>query len=166
MTKYQVIIFWSDEDQAYIAEVQELAGCAAHGPTQEAALSNVNAALALWIDTAKEFGGPVPQPRAGGRCSPESTDAYIGAYFPVVPFAGAAPLESALDRRAPTHSNFTKRFVLVMVSFFPALFGPIQRCRTVAQAPANSAGAPYPPRCTGRPMLRRCRGPQLRQRSP
>jgi predicted RNase H-like HicB family nuclease len=63
MSKYEIIIYWSDDDQAYVAEVPELPGCAAHGTTQEIALANVNEAIALWIDTAKEFGDPVPQPK-------------------------------------------------------------------------------------------------------
>ena len=58
MTKYKIIIYWSEEDQAFVAEVPELPGCAAHGSTQEAALANVNAAVGLWIDTANEFGDP------------------------------------------------------------------------------------------------------------
>lgn len=63
MNKYEVIIYWSDEDQAFIAEVPELPGCFAHGATQEAALANAKDAIRLWIDTANEFGDPVPQPR-------------------------------------------------------------------------------------------------------
>ena len=63
MTKYEIIIYWSNEDEAFIAEVPELAGCAAHGNTQEEALRNANDAIQLWIDTAKEFGDPVPEPR-------------------------------------------------------------------------------------------------------
>jgi predicted RNase H-like HicB family nuclease len=63
MIKYEVIIYWSEEDQAFIAEVPELPGCAAHGSTQESALSNTLDAIRLWIDTAKEFGDPVPEPK-------------------------------------------------------------------------------------------------------
>jgi len=63
MNKYEIIIYWSDEDQAYIAEVPELPGCIAHGSTEEGALTNVKEAIELWIDTAKEFGDPVPQPK-------------------------------------------------------------------------------------------------------
>ena len=63
MSKYEIIIYWSNEDEAFIAEVPELAGCAAHGSTQEEALRNVNDAIQLWIDTAKVFGDPVPEPR-------------------------------------------------------------------------------------------------------
>lgn len=63
MNKYEVIIYWSDEDQAFVAEVPELPGCAAHGLTQEAALASVNEAIRLWIDTAKEFGDPIPAPK-------------------------------------------------------------------------------------------------------
>ena len=61
MNKYEVIIYWSEEDEAFVAEVPELSGCAAHGPTQEAALASAQEAIRLWIETAKEFGDPVPQ---------------------------------------------------------------------------------------------------------
>lgn len=61
--KYEIIIYWSDEDQVFVAEVPELPGCAAHGETAEAALSNSHEAIALWIDTAKETGRPVPSPK-------------------------------------------------------------------------------------------------------
>ena len=63
MFKYEVIIYWSTEDQTYIADVPELPGCVAHGSTQQAALANANDAIRLWIDTAKEFGDPVPEPK-------------------------------------------------------------------------------------------------------
>ena len=63
MNRYEIIIYWSDEDEAFVAEVPELPGCAAHGRTQEEALRNANEAIQLWIDTAKEFGDPVPDPR-------------------------------------------------------------------------------------------------------
>ena len=63
MHKYEIILYWSEEDQAVVAEVPELPGCAAHGDTHETALKNVNEAVQLWIDTAKEFGDPVPEPK-------------------------------------------------------------------------------------------------------
>ena len=63
MYKYEVIIYWSEEDQAFVAEVPELPGCLAHGDTPEAALANAKEAMQLWIDTAKEFGDPIPEPR-------------------------------------------------------------------------------------------------------
>jgi predicted RNase H-like HicB family nuclease len=65
MYKYEVIIFWSNEDQAFIAEVPELPGCMAHGDTSENALKNAQEAIRLWIDTAKEFGDPIPEPKGG-----------------------------------------------------------------------------------------------------
>ena len=61
--RYEIIIYWSNEDQLFIAEVPELPGCMAHGDTHEAALTNVKEAIELWIDTAKEFGDPVPEPK-------------------------------------------------------------------------------------------------------
>ncbi len=63
MNRYEVIIYWSEEDEAFVAEVPELPGCAAHGDTQEAALASAQEAIGLWIETAKEFGDPVPQPK-------------------------------------------------------------------------------------------------------
>ena len=61
--KYEVIIYWSDEDQAFIAEVPELPGCAADGKTYRGALSNVEGIIQEWIETATEFGRPIPQPK-------------------------------------------------------------------------------------------------------
>ena len=63
MHKYEIIIYWSNEDDAYVAEAPELPGCAAHGDTQEAALKRINEAVTLWIETAREFGDPVPEPK-------------------------------------------------------------------------------------------------------
>ena len=63
MSKYEVIIYWSDEDDLFVAEAPELPGCAAHGDTYEEALSSIRDAMSLWIDTAIEFGNPVPEPK-------------------------------------------------------------------------------------------------------
>lgn len=63
MFKYETIIYWSEEDQAYLAEVPELPGCMAHGESDEAALANAKEAIQLWIDTAAEFGDPIPEPK-------------------------------------------------------------------------------------------------------
>lgn len=61
--KYEVIIYWSDEDDAFVADVPELPGCMAHGPTQEDALRSMQAAMEHWLETAREFGHPIPEPR-------------------------------------------------------------------------------------------------------
>jgi len=63
MERYEIILYWSAEDVAFIAEVPELPGCMAHGDTQEEALANVKEAMHLWIVTAREFGDPIPEPR-------------------------------------------------------------------------------------------------------
>lgn len=63
MFKYETIIYWSDDDQAFIAEVPELPGCIAHGTSPEEALMNAKEAIQLWLDTAKEFGDPIPDPK-------------------------------------------------------------------------------------------------------
>jgi predicted RNase H-like HicB family nuclease len=61
--KYEIIIYWSNEDEVYVAEVPELPGCMAHGNTAEAALANAQDAIQLWVDTAREFGDPIPEPK-------------------------------------------------------------------------------------------------------
>ena len=61
--KYEVIIYWSEEDQAFIAEVPELPGCMADGSNYREALANVEVVVQEWIETAKELGRPIPEPR-------------------------------------------------------------------------------------------------------
>ncbi len=63
MTRYEVIIYWSDEDQAFIAEVPELPGCAADGETHQEALANAEVIIREWIETAMELGRSIPEPR-------------------------------------------------------------------------------------------------------
>lgn len=63
MDRYEIIIYWSAEDDAYIAEVPELQGCMAHGENYESALKNAKEAVQLWIKTAKEFNDPIPEPK-------------------------------------------------------------------------------------------------------
>jgi predicted RNase H-like HicB family nuclease len=60
--RYEIIIYWSEEDQAFIAEVSELAGCAADGATYQEAVSNVQTIIEEWIETARELGRPIPEP--------------------------------------------------------------------------------------------------------
>lgn len=63
MHRYETIIYWSNEDQLFIADVPELPGCMAHGDTPQEALAQAQEAMPLWIETAIEFGDPVPEPR-------------------------------------------------------------------------------------------------------
>jgi len=63
MSKYELVIYWSEEDKAFIAEVPELAGCAADGKTYQEALANVEVVIQEWIETAKELGRPIPKPK-------------------------------------------------------------------------------------------------------
>lgn len=63
MFKYKLIIYWSVDDQAYIAEVPELPACAADGQTYAEVLSNVEVVIQGWIETAKELGRPIPGPK-------------------------------------------------------------------------------------------------------
>ena len=63
MDHYEIIIYWSAPDQAFIADVPELPGCMAHGVTHEEALSNAKQAMALWLEVARAEGQPVPSPR-------------------------------------------------------------------------------------------------------
>jgi predicted RNase H-like HicB family nuclease len=61
--RYEVILYWSEEDESYVAEVPELPGCAADGPSQSAALANAQVIIREWIETAQELGRSVPEPR-------------------------------------------------------------------------------------------------------
>ena len=63
MHKYEIIIYWSNDDDAFVSEVPELPGCMAHGETQELALLNVREAMDLWLETAKEIDRPIPEPK-------------------------------------------------------------------------------------------------------
>ena len=63
MPKYEIIIYWSEEDQAFIAEVPELPGCMADGASYQEALASVEVIIQEWIDTARELGRPIPQPK-------------------------------------------------------------------------------------------------------
>ena len=63
MPKYEVIIYWSEEDQAFIAEVPELPGCSADGNTYQEALANAQTVIQEWIETAKALDRPVPTPK-------------------------------------------------------------------------------------------------------
>lgn len=63
MHKYEVIIYWSEEDAAFIAEAPELSGCAADGLTYKEALAKVEVVINEWIETAKELGRPIPKPK-------------------------------------------------------------------------------------------------------
>ena len=61
--KYEVIIYWSEEDREFIAEVPELPGCAADGVTYQEALQNLEIIMQEWIETANALGRPIPQPK-------------------------------------------------------------------------------------------------------
>jgi predicted RNase H-like HicB family nuclease len=61
--KYEVIIYWSHEDRAFIAEVPELPGCAADGKTHREALDNVEIIIQEWLQTARDLGRPIPKPK-------------------------------------------------------------------------------------------------------
>ena len=63
MSKYEIIIYWSKDDNAFIAEVPELAGCMADGNTYSKALKNVEIIIEEWIETAKELNRPIPKPK-------------------------------------------------------------------------------------------------------
>jgi predicted RNase H-like HicB family nuclease len=63
MNKFEIILYWSNEDQAFIAEVPELPGCAADGTTRQEALANAEVVISEWLETARELGRPIPEPR-------------------------------------------------------------------------------------------------------
>lgn len=63
MIRYEIIIYWSDEDDAFVAEVPELPGCMADGQTYQEAISNAEIVIREWIETARELGRPIPEPK-------------------------------------------------------------------------------------------------------
>ena len=63
MTKYEIILYWSDEDGAFIADVPELPGCVADGATRGEALANAEIVISEWLETARELGRSVPEPK-------------------------------------------------------------------------------------------------------
>ena len=63
MIRYEVIIYWSDEDQAFLAEVPELPGCMADGATYQEALANVELIIEEWLETARDLGRAIPEPK-------------------------------------------------------------------------------------------------------
>jgi predicted RNase H-like HicB family nuclease len=63
MNKYEIILYWSDGDQAFIAEVPELPGCAADGTNRQEALANAEVVISEWLETARDLGRPIPEPK-------------------------------------------------------------------------------------------------------
>jgi len=63
MNKYEIIIYWSDEDEAFIAKVPELPGCMADRATQNEVLANIELVIREWIETANDLGRPIPEPK-------------------------------------------------------------------------------------------------------
>jgi predicted RNase H-like HicB family nuclease len=63
MSKYEIIIFWSEDDKSFIAEVPELPGCSADGKTYQEALKNAEVIISEWLETAKSLKGPIPKPK-------------------------------------------------------------------------------------------------------
>ena len=93
MGKYQITLYWSDEDRVFVAEVPELPGCMAHGDTQEAALKHAKEAIALWKDTELEAEARLPQATSISRTFWESpTLAELARSQNVEPMADAQPM--------------------------------------------------------------------------
>jgi len=63
MNRYEVIIYWSEQDKCFVAEAPELAGCIADGKTYQEALANLEVVMQEWIEAAKELGRPIPEPK-------------------------------------------------------------------------------------------------------
>ncbi|MBI1802362.1 MAG: type II toxin-antitoxin system HicB family antitoxin [Chloroflexi bacterium] len=61
--RYEIIIWWSREDEAFVAQAPELPGCMAHGQTHAEALASIHTAIELWLDTARELNRPIPEPQ-------------------------------------------------------------------------------------------------------
>jgi predicted RNase H-like HicB family nuclease len=66
-SRYELVVYWSDEDGAFVAEVPDLPGCMADGPTHAAAAQAAERVIREWIETARELGRPIPEPRSSSR---------------------------------------------------------------------------------------------------
>jgi predicted RNase H-like HicB family nuclease len=80
MPKYELIVYWSEDDEAFIAEVPELSGCVSDGATYKEALANVEVVIQEWIDQAKELGRPIPNPK--GRLVFAQRQPLTSPFFP------------------------------------------------------------------------------------
>jgi predicted RNase H-like HicB family nuclease len=67
--KYEIVVYWSDDDDSYIVEVPGLPGCMADGKTYEEAITNILVIIKEWIETAKELGRNIPKPRGRLICA-------------------------------------------------------------------------------------------------
>lgn len=65
MHRYSIVIYWSDEDGVFVADIPELPGCMAHGDTRDSALAEAQAAIGYWLEAAGDIGRPIPPPVGG-----------------------------------------------------------------------------------------------------
>jgi predicted RNase H-like HicB family nuclease len=86
MTKYEIILYWSDGDESFIAEAPDLPGCVADGPTRQEAIANAQVVISEWLETARELGRPVPEPK--GRLHSCEASIVVKAQSTVGRFAG------------------------------------------------------------------------------
>ena len=84
MSKYEIILYWSEPDHAFIAEVPELPGCAADGPTRQEAIANAEVIIQQWIETAKELAVPFRNPRADSSSPEYSCHGITGSTMPAL----------------------------------------------------------------------------------
>lgn len=81
MNKYEMIVYWSESDQAYLVEVPELSGCMADGKSYQEAVKNAEVVIQEWIDTALELGRVIPEPR--GDCCMRKLLVFVGWVYPL-----------------------------------------------------------------------------------
>ncbi|MBV9957081.1 MAG: type II toxin-antitoxin system HicB family antitoxin [Acidobacteria bacterium] len=99
MSEYRINVYWSEEDNVFVAKVPDLPGCMAHGDTRTTALGNAKKAVQAWIDTAREFGDPIPKPKKKRITSPQFTEVKDGS---------ETGKELSLRMRNPQNFSYTK----------------------------------------------------------
>lgn len=129
--KYPIEVFWSDEDECYIAIAPDLPGCSAAGDSQEEALKEIRTAMALWLDAAKKMKRELPEP------SPPVDTSYSGKFLMRVP----KTLHANLSRSAKQQGVSLNQYVLYMLTERSAKPAQASAARkvTAKRAPTTSA---------------------------
>lgn len=143
--KYPIEVFWSDEDECYIAIAPDLPGCSAAGDSEEEALQEIRTAMSLWLETAKTMKRKLPDP------SPPVNASYSGKFLMRVP----KTLHANLSRSAKQQGVSLNQYVLYMLADRSEKSAKVSMPRRAAAAKQASTTSPKP-----RPQMKAGKGPK------